>query len=142
MRTESDNTFTIMPSESSKIIRGVDKKREYSGVAAVDGEIAVFDPTQIKSATGNRGTFDGSDPRIDYAERQLPVQKESIAFAYEFIFRVGKDELEKNNQYLARTKAKRFGFCYFLQTNEPLEPLIDDPGPYVDESKPPPSGGN
>ena len=135
-----------MPSESSKIIFfwGGDKKREYSGVAAVDWEIAVFDPTRIKSATGNRGTFDGSDPRIDYAERQLPVQKESIAFADEFISGVGKDELEKNNQYLARTKAKCFGFCYFLQANEPLEPLmlIDDPGPYVDESKPPPSGGN
>jgi len=26
----------------------------------------VFDPTQIKSATGNRGTFDPADPRISY----------------------------------------------------------------------------
>ena len=36
----------------------------------IDGAIGVavvFDPTQIKSATGNRGTFDGQDPDIRYA---------------------------------------------------------------------------
>lgn len=30
-----------------------------------------FRPEQIKSATGNRGTFDPADPRIDYAVRDL-----------------------------------------------------------------------
>ena len=29
-------------------------------------EFIVFDPTQIKSATGNRGTFDPDDPRISF----------------------------------------------------------------------------
>jgi hypothetical protein len=35
-------------------------------------EIAVIDPTQIKSAIGNRGTFDPNDPRITYARRAAP----------------------------------------------------------------------
>ncbi|HQY06665.1 MAG TPA: hypothetical protein PLQ52_11435 [Lacunisphaera sp.] len=34
------------------------------------GIIAVFSPTQIKSATGNRGTFDAANPRIDYARKR------------------------------------------------------------------------
>lgn len=36
------------------------KLQEYGG----DVSYAVFDPTQIKSATGNRGTFDPTDPDI------------------------------------------------------------------------------
>jgi hypothetical protein len=32
-------------------------------------EIAVLDPTQVKSATGNRGTFDPADPRITFSRR-------------------------------------------------------------------------
>ena len=34
---------------------------------------AVFEPTQIKSATGNRGTFDPADPRIDFATSERPA---------------------------------------------------------------------
>jgi len=47
---------------------------------------AVFSPTQIKSATGNRGTFDPDDPRISFASEEryrseappleLPLAKE------------------------------------------------------------------
>jgi hypothetical protein len=33
----------------------------------LDDDFIVFQPTQIKSATGNRGTFDPNDPRIDFA---------------------------------------------------------------------------
>ena len=43
--------------------------RGYDGIIAnnPDGtEYIVFEPTQIKSATGNRGTFDPADPRISY----------------------------------------------------------------------------
>lgn len=32
--------------------------------------LVVFDPTKIKSATGNRGTFDGSNPDIRYSTRR------------------------------------------------------------------------
>lgn len=48
------------------------KSEGYDGVIIDHGEgmggkeIVAFDPTQIKSATGNRGTFDASDPRINY----------------------------------------------------------------------------
>jgi hypothetical protein len=34
----------------------------------------VFDPTQIKSATGNRGTFDPNDPRISFSLEPLSEQ--------------------------------------------------------------------
>jgi len=34
---------------------------------------AVFDPTQIKSATGNRGTFDPTDPRISFNRGPAPT---------------------------------------------------------------------
>ena len=43
--------------------------RGYDGIIAnnPDGtEYIVFEPTQIKSATGNRGTFDPADPRISF----------------------------------------------------------------------------
>jgi hypothetical protein len=33
-------------------------------------EGAVFDPTQVKSALGNRGTFDPAEARVDYATRR------------------------------------------------------------------------
>ncbi|MBI5270702.1 MAG: hypothetical protein HY856_13605 [Burkholderiales bacterium] len=34
--------------------------------------LAVYDPEQIKSAIGNRGTFDPADPRITYSRRGQP----------------------------------------------------------------------
>lgn len=43
------------------------KSRGYDGFSANEHgnrNYAVFDPTQIKSATGNRGTFDPNDPNI------------------------------------------------------------------------------
>lgn len=36
------------------------------------GDIVAFQPTQIKSATGNRGTFDPANPDIRFAESDLP----------------------------------------------------------------------
>lgn len=38
------------------------------------GIYQVRDPNQIKSAIGNRGTFDPTDPRITYALRKSPLQ--------------------------------------------------------------------
>ncbi|NYT44606.1 hypothetical protein H0A64_07170 [Alcaligenaceae bacterium] len=37
---------------------------EIAGEGAQHWEVVVFDPAQIKSATGNRGTFDANDPNI------------------------------------------------------------------------------
>ena len=60
------------------VLQGVDRDK-YDGVIflnLVDNanqaefastSVAVFDSTNIKSATGNRGTWDGNDPRINFA---------------------------------------------------------------------------
>ena len=53
----------------------------------IDGDLyaasdvyVVFDPTQIKSAIGNRGTFDPNDPRITFALRgRAPSLEDSFA---------------------------------------------------------------
>lgn len=52
------------------------KSRGFDGIKMPDahGELEAttyiaFSPTQIKSATGNRGTFDPEDPRITYSKR-------------------------------------------------------------------------
>lgn len=48
----------------NKVVR----EEGYDGVVVVDEdgfrEVVAFNPTQIKSATGNRGTFDGANPNI------------------------------------------------------------------------------
>lgn len=42
------------------------------GADGVLDEIVVFEPTQIKSATGNRGTFDANDPNILHQSQDEP----------------------------------------------------------------------
>jgi hypothetical protein len=48
------------------------KKRGHDGIIMKfedgDGEYVAFDPTQIKSAIGNRGTFDPADPNILFSK--------------------------------------------------------------------------
>jgi hypothetical protein len=53
----------------ARAMREVLQERGYDGIIAdiIDGhEIIAFHPTQIKSATGNVGTFDPKDPRFAY----------------------------------------------------------------------------
>jgi hypothetical protein len=45
----------------------------FKGDSGVD-ELVAFEPEQIKSATGNRGTFDPNDPRINYSLEPLSEQ--------------------------------------------------------------------
>lgn len=49
-------------------INRLDEYLKSKGYDSIDGgwEIAVFEPTQIKSATGNRGTFDSNNPDIRF----------------------------------------------------------------------------
>lgn len=42
-------------------------------------ETVVYEPTQIKSATGNIGTFDGSNPDIRYSDRDYSFDPELVA---------------------------------------------------------------
>ena len=48
-------------------------EKGYDGILDYDGETIAFSPTQIKSATDNAGTFDGSNPDIRYS--LSPVEK-------------------------------------------------------------------
>lgn len=52
--------------EGARGITAAAKKAGHDGIIHGD-EYIVFDPTQIKSAIGNRGTFDPNDPRIAFA---------------------------------------------------------------------------
>jgi hypothetical protein len=36
--------------------------------------LAVYDPTQLKSATGNIGTYDGSNPDIRFSREPVPLK--------------------------------------------------------------------
>lgn len=53
--------------DKAKIFRAA-KKAGADGIRLDDGTWIVLDPTQIKSATGNRGTFDPTNPDIRMAE--------------------------------------------------------------------------
>jgi hypothetical protein len=46
---------------------GVVYKNEYEGSTDTEDSYIAFDPTQIKSATGNTGAFDGENPDIRYS---------------------------------------------------------------------------
>lgn len=66
-----------LPSEQTAWLRA----QGYDGVHAFDPsdpgappEIVVFEPTQIKSAIGNRGTYDPNDPDITKAKGGLAVK--------------------------------------------------------------------
>ena len=49
-------------------------KHGYDGVILSKTEFVVAEPTQIKSAIANRGTFDPADPRINYSLEPLSEQ--------------------------------------------------------------------
>ncbi len=58
------------------IFENVDDSK-YGGIAS--DVYIVFEPTQIKSATGNRGTFDAKDPNILHQETQTPSIQSDLA---------------------------------------------------------------
>lgn len=51
------------------------ERRNSSGEPVKEHEYIVFEPTQIKSATGNRGTYDPNDPDIRKARGGLAVKR-------------------------------------------------------------------
>lgn len=79
----------------------------------------VFEPTQIKSATGNRGTFDPNDPNILRTTRGTP-----FTLDYEGNSR---DQLIKAKQQVIRLKAAeaRVGIAAQNQIAEYLAPVFD-----------------
>lgn len=82
-------------------VSGILKQRGYDGVVLTDGNGDVvmanaFDSTQIKSATDNRGTFDGNNPDIRYAKDVADV-------------RSTEEKLRAENEYLKRQFMSRNG---------------------------------
>ncbi|WP_163321694.1 LPD5 domain-containing protein [Draconibacterium mangrovi] len=61
-----------------KAISAVDKqikKEGYDGIISDTGGMAVFEPTQIKSATGNNGGFDPNNPDIRFKKKTPPPKE-------------------------------------------------------------------
>lgn len=72
---------------------GFDSYYDYESEADTEAQgIAVFKPTQIKSATGNRGTYDRTNPDIRFALRD-PPQREPLAPTLYSALRVAADRL-------------------------------------------------
>jgi 2'-5' RNA ligase len=63
-------------------------------------DVVAFEPTQIKSATGNRGAFDPNNPNILYQEAEKPL---SVA-ATEYVGSMSPKELERaaKAQYMSQ----------------------------------------
>jgi N12 class adenine-specific DNA methylase len=82
------NAPTEKEMRSSMVVNDADlaklKAQGYDGIMNyAKNEFVVFDPTQIKSATGNRGTFDPDDDNIMYSllpkDQASPAESERMA---------------------------------------------------------------
>lgn len=69
----------------------------------------VFEPTQIKSATGNRGTFDPTDPRIDFSmkpakdmEGTVKVEELTADGEIEKVVRPAKEVVKEYQETLSK----------------------------------------
>lgn len=66
--------------------------------------LAVYDPTQLKSATGNNGKFDGSNPDIRYARAKetrgdnFTIGKETIAERIQSLFQDNFNRVKKTQK--------------------------------------------
>ncbi|NLX17643.1 MAG: hypothetical protein GXY45_11860 [Ramlibacter sp.] len=72
--------FAIPDAGSAAALRDELERDGYDGIEIEDEEFGgvsyvAFRPEQIKSATGNRGTFDGSDANILHQSEQNPVSR-------------------------------------------------------------------
>lgn len=63
-----------LPSLDGSIIRNVIDEGQYYGGSGPNDVFVAFDPTQIKSATQNRGTFDPKNPDITFATNDAEVR--------------------------------------------------------------------
>jgi hypothetical protein len=82
------------------------KARGHDGLWMPDGSMVVFSPEQIKSATGNRGTFDETNADIRYSVKKSFVPPKQTVTAYK----------------LFRTNPRMPGklFPLFIGRNEPV----------------------
>lgn len=71
--------FGIQDKITDQNVAKILQQQGYDGIIAEDGsgnirEVVAFEPTQIKSATDNIGTFDGSNPDIRYKRRASAIK--------------------------------------------------------------------
>jgi hypothetical protein len=75
------NEIVARAKESGKYDGVIVKRVRDKGVGDVQNQTAMtvvpFDPTQIKSAIGNRGTFDPTDPNITHFAGRSPIARQS-----------------------------------------------------------------
>ena len=95
---------------TGKDVSSILRQRGYDGVVMYDGngEIVIanaFDSTQIKSATDNVGTFDGSNPDIRYSSRTAS-DSEYLNLAQ------NPEENELDLKDMVRDAAEKAGFVY------------------------------
>ena len=85
------------PAESKRFTDWV-KQRGYDGVLLEnpDGtsEVVAFQPSQVKSAIANRGTFDADDPRIDFDLSEPNDSVERVSRQAGRLPKVGKEEFD------------------------------------------------
>jgi predicted transcriptional regulator len=56
------------------------RRAGYDGVIYSDGTVVAFDPSQIKSAIGNNGNFDGGDGNISHSAREIEDEKKGTFY--------------------------------------------------------------
>lgn len=108
---------------TGKDVSSILRQRGYDGVVMYDGngEIVIanaFDSTQIKSATDNVGTFDGSNPDIRYSSR-TSSDSEYLNLAQ------NPEENELELKDMVRDAAEKAGFVYRRNARQYHSPQND-----------------
>ncbi len=126
----------------------------FSGVIDRAGQKVwlALEPTQIKSATGNRGTFDSNNPDItksakqkpllnikqatqQIVDRMLPILAVRMAeAAHNQLQQLGAKKTE--NEYKARTKAASTATRWLEDNHADLADLLDEGNLWIDGSLP------
>lgn len=105
-RAQVTNALGLDPKIDYDVLQQEMRNRGYDGVVQYDsnGEVSIavtFDSNQIKSATDNIGTFDGSNPDIRYQERTSTLTgRDILANALETVAQ-NEDERRALRKYRA-----------------------------------------
>lgn len=116
---------------TGKDVSSILRKRGYDGVVMYDGngEIVIanaFDSNQIKSATDNVGTFDGSNPDIRYSSRtqqekalqKVEAENERLKTDVEYLKKLVQIQKAGNKDFtLDRNSVKRQAVSLMRQNN-------------------------
>lgn len=83
-----DSTMFLRPNQLQEL-----KDQGYDGIINYDyQEILAFYPSQIKSATRNKGTFDETNPNINYQLRKPKKTREEKLYGYKFENEIAREQ--------------------------------------------------